>query len=141
MKAWIFIRIASVIALIYCAGHTAGAPWTPETGPDATALIGAMKGHVFEVQGARVSYWGFYFGFGVLISVFLLLLAVLLWQVGSMARQGTAPIRPAIASILAAYGVNAVIAWKYFFIGPVAFAAAIVVCLAIALALGARPGA
>jgi len=138
MKSWIFIRIASVIAFLYCAAHTAGAPWTPEKGPDAMALIGSMKSHAFEVQGARATYWGFYFGFGVMISVFLLLLAVLLWQLGSMQRRATAPTRAAVASILAAYAANAAIAWKYFFAGPVALAAAIVLCLAVALGLAGK---
>jgi hypothetical protein len=143
MRSWIFIRIASVIAFLYGAAHTAGAPWIPEKGPDSMALIGSMKSHAFEVQGAHVTYWGFYFGFGVMISVFLLLLAVLLWQLGSMQRRGTASTRPAIVSILAAYVVNAAVAWKYFFIGPVALAAAIVLCLAVALGLAGgnrRPG-
>ena len=136
MKSWTFIRIASVIAFIYFVGHTVGAPWTPDAGPESLALISSMKTHTFEAQGARVSYWGFYFGFGVMISAFFLLLAALLWQLASMARRAAAPVRPAIASILAAYAVNAVIAWKYFFIVPAALAGAIVACLAVALWLG-----
>jgi len=37
------LRIAAVITLLYCAGHTMGMPWTPATGPQEAAVLDAMK--------------------------------------------------------------------------------------------------
>ena len=141
MKAWIFLRIAAVIALAYLAGHTAGAPWIPDKGADSLAVVAAMKGREIVVQGAHDTYWGFYFGFGVIISVFLALAALLLWQLASIARRGSADVRPMVAAILVAYVANAAVAWEYFFVGPVVLALAVVACLAIALLTASRPSA
>lgn len=139
MKPWIFLRAASVLALLYCAAHTAGAPWIPEKGAESMALISTMKSHAFQVQGASVTYWGFYLGFGVAISAFQLMGGVLLWQIASITRRGAGmDVRPMIATILLAYAANAVIAWRWFFVAPAVFAAAIVACLAISLGLVSR---
>jgi hypothetical protein len=140
VKDWIFLRVAAVIALVYFAGHTAGAPWIPDKGADSLAVVAVMKGREIAVQGAHGTYWGFYYGFGVIISVFLALAAVLLWQLASIARRGSADVRPMVAAILVAYVANAIVAWEYFFVGPVVLAGAIAACLAVALLAAPRPG-
>jgi len=138
MKASLFLRIAAVITLLYFAGHTAGMPWTPYTSPEAVPVLEAMKNQSFEANGFKGTYWDFYFGFGVIISAFLLVEAVVLWQVGSLAKIDANRVRPIIASFLVAYIVNAALAWKYFFAVPAVMAALIALCLAIALVLASR---
>src|SRR5690242_5436793 len=80
MSASTRLRIASIVAFVYWIGHTAGAPWTPARGAAEAAAIDALRSLHFVVQGFSRSYWDFYVGFGVAISVFLLVQAVLLWQ-------------------------------------------------------------
>lgn len=98
MKPSILLRIASIITLLYFAGHTAGMPWTPAVGPGELPIIEAMKTHAFEAGGVTRTYWDFYFGFGVCISAFLLLQAVVLWQLGSLAKRDAVQARPFVAS-------------------------------------------
>ncbi len=131
MKPSILLRIASIITLLYFAGHTAGMPWTPAAGPGELPVIEAMKSHRFQMEGFARTYWDFYFGFGVIISAFLLVQAVALWQLGSLAKTG-AQIRPIVASFLVAFVVNAILAWMFFFPVPAVTAAAIAICLALA---------
>ncbi len=131
MKPTILLRIASIITLLYFAGHTAGMPWTPAAGPGELSVIEAMKSHRFETGFAR-TYWDFYFGFGVIISAFLLVQAVVLWQLGSLARTGAVQLRPIVASFLVAFVVNAILAWIFFFAVPAVMAAAIAICLGLA---------
>lgn len=138
MKSPLFLRIASIITLLYFAGHTAGMPWTPAVGPGEVSVLEAMKSHSFEAEGFQRTYWNFYFGFGAIISVFLLVQAVVLWQLGSIAKIGALPVRPIIASFFVAFVVNALLAWKYFFVIPVVTAVAISVCLALAFAAAGR---
>ena len=88
MKAFHFLRIAAVITLLYFAGHTAGMPWTPYTNPEAMPILEAMKNHIFEAEGFKGTYWDLYFGFGIIISAFLLVQAAVLWQVASLAKTG-----------------------------------------------------
>jgi len=138
MKASLFLRIAAVVTLLYFAGHTAGIPWTPYTGPDAVPVLDAMKNQRFEANGFKGTYWELYFGFGIMISAFLLVQAVVLWQVGSLAKTDASRVRPIVASFLVAFIVDAALAWKYFFAVPATMAAAIALCLAIALVLASR---
>ncbi len=138
MKAFHFLRIAAVVTLLYFAGHTAGMPWTPYTDPEALAIIEAMKNHRFEAEGLKGTYWDFYFGFGIIISVFLFVQAAVLWQVASLAKTDAIRVRPIVVSFLVAFIMNAALAWKYFFAVPVVMSGVIALCLAIALVLASR---
>jgi hypothetical protein len=132
VKPSILLRIASVIAFLLAAGHTMGAPWTPATGEAELAVVESMKALHFTVIGADRSYWDFYFGFGVSISVYMLALAVILWQSASLARSDATRTRPMMLTLLAAYLIIAVVGWMYFFAIPLIMAAAICVCMILA---------
>jgi hypothetical protein len=132
VKSSILLRIASVIAFLFAAGHTMGAPWTPATGEPELAVVESMKALHFTVMGADRSYWDFYFGFGVSISVYLLALAVILWQSASLARSDAMRTRPMMLTLLAAYLIIGVVGWMYFFAIPLIMAAAICVCMILA---------
>ncbi len=43
MKTSLWLRIASILTLLYCAGHAAGMPWTPAQGPGEVTVLEAMK--------------------------------------------------------------------------------------------------
>jgi hypothetical protein len=138
MQAFHFLRIAAVLSLLYCAGHTSGIPWTPYTSPEAMSVLETMKGHSFEEQGFKGTYWDIYFGFGLVISIFLLLQAAVLWQVASLAKADATRVQPIVISFLLASIINAGLAWKYFFIVPVIMAGLIVICLVLALVWAKR---
>src|SRR5262249_50079984 len=138
MKASHFLRIAAVLTLLYCAGHTSGIPWTPYTDAEATAVVDTMKSHSFEEQGFKGTYWDIYIGFGLVISVYLLLQAVVLWQTASLAKTDAIRVRPIVVSFLIAFIINAALSWKYFFVVPVVMASLLAICLAIALVLAGR---
>jgi hypothetical protein len=132
-----FLRIAAVLSLLYCLGHASGAPWTPDTGPAGVATVAAMKSDPFDALGSQRTYWDFYVGFGWIISAYLLLQAVVLWQLGALAKTG-APVRPIIAAMLVFCLVNAALAWRYFFILPIVFTIAIATCVVLALVTQSR---
>ena len=138
MKTFHFLRLAAVLTLLYCAGHTMGMPWTPYTNPEATSILEALKSHSFEADGFKGTYWDIYFGFGLIISVYLLVQAVVLWQVASLAKTDAIRVRPIVVSFLVAFVINAALSWKYFFIVPVVIAGLTAICLAIALVMTGR---
>ena len=138
MKVPLLLRLAAAITFLYFAGHTAGMPWTPAVGPGEAPVLAAMKSHSFNADGVTRTYWDFYFGFGVIISGYLLVQAVVLWQLGSLAKPDSLRVRPIVASFLVAFIVNAVLAWKYFFAVPVLTAVAISVCLSLAFVMAGR---
>ncbi|PYX34185.1 MAG: hypothetical protein DMG80_03120 [Acidobacteria bacterium] len=138
MKSSTFLRIASLITFFYFAGHTASIPWTPAVGPGEASVLEAMKAHSFNVLGSNRTYWDLYFGFGVIISGYLLVQAVVLWQLGSLAKREPAQVRAIVASFLVAFIVNAFLSWKYFFVIPLINAILISVCLGLALVFSGR---
>jgi hypothetical protein len=138
MKTSHLLRIAAIITLVFFAGHTSGYPWTPDAGPAASTVIDAMKGHSFDVVGSIRTYWDFYIGFGLAISLFQLLQAVVLWQLAGIARVNAAGVRPIIAAFSVAYFINALLAAKFLFVIPLVTSLVIALILALAFYFAGR---
>jgi hypothetical protein len=139
-----WLRAASIFALLFAVGHTLGAPWTPATGGAAAGSVDAMKTVHFDAMGRDATYWGFYFGFGVSITCYLLALAVMTWQIAALARSEARRLRPLILTLAALYAAVGVLAWMYFFAAPLVLAAIVVACLLVAFGCargGAQPNA
>ena len=105
MKASLFLRIASILSLLYCAGHTSGYPWTPVTGETEMAIVESMKSHQFDMVGSIRSFWDIYLGFGLVVSGFMLAVAVALWQLGSLSKRGVNGLRPIIFTFFTAFAI------------------------------------
>lgn len=135
MKPSILLRIASIITFLYCAGHTTGYPWAPAVGEREMAIVEAMKSHQFDVVGSMRSFWDFYIGFGLVVSGFMLAIAVALWQLASMSKRGVSGLRPMILTFFIAFVINAALDLQFFFIIPTAMAIVISILLITAFAL------
>jgi hypothetical protein len=126
-------RIASYLLVFYALGHTLGAvTGTPHFGAESDAVIALMKSIHVRAQGADCSWWGFYRGFGAVISVQFVLAAVLTWHLGGMTAHERHRVAPVAWALLASSAAGAVIAWVYFFPAPIAFATAITLVLGVA---------
>ncbi len=139
MKPSFLLRVASVLTLIFCAGHTYGALHVSSSDPEQAAVFMAMQAFPFEIMGARRTHWDFYRGFSLLFSVTLLLLAVLLWQLAALAKSNPVGARPFVGSLFLAYLGFTILSGVYFFLAPALFSAAVAVCLALAFT-SARTG-
>ena len=128
MTTLLFLRIASIISLVFTAGHTLGGlrKWSPMGDNE---VLKAMTTVRFDTMGANRSYLDFFMGFGWSISVFMLLQTVLLWQLASLARAEPACVRPMIAVFALAALATGVIAWRFIFPVPALFSSALVVAL------------
>jgi len=138
MKTSNLLRIAAIITLVFFAGHTSGYPWTPDAGPAELAVIDAMKGRSFDVAGSTRTYWDFYVGFGLAISLFQLMQAIVLWQLAGIARTDAASVRPIIAAFSIAYFINTLLAVKFFFVIPLVTSLVIALVLALAFYFAGR---
>lgn len=136
MKSNVLLRVAAIITALFAAGHAMGglSHWSP---PGTTPVLAAMQEFRFDVFGAKRSYFDFYIGFGHYITVLLLTRALLLWQLGAIARRDALAARPMILAFALSSLAAAGVAWVYLFIVPAAFAAALTVCLTLAF-VGAR---
>ena len=135
VKPTIFLRVASVLTLLHCISHTVGGVFGIDAAPapEEATVIAAMKSHRFEVIGSMRSFWDFFFGFGLIISINFLVQAVLFWQLASFAKRGFVEIRPIVACFFFAYIGFVILAWKYFFVAPLVNEVLIAICLGLAL--------
>jgi hypothetical protein len=128
MTTTVLLRIASVISLLFALGHTLGGTkrWSPMGDND---VLKAMTTVHFDTMGANRSYLDFYMGFGWSLSVALLLQAVLLWQIASLARSGAVQLRPIIAAFALATLASGLIAWLFIFPVPALFSGVLLIVL------------
>jgi hypothetical protein len=128
MTTTLWLRISSVIALLFAAGHTLGGLkyWSPM---GENPVLKAMRETRFDTMGVSRSYLDFYMGFGYSLSVAELMLAVLLWQLASVARTNALSVRPMIVVIALATLVTGVIAWRFIFPMPAIFSAVLLASL------------
>src|SRR5579864_3717521 len=135
MKASAFYRIAAVLLLLFDAGHTSGFPWSdPKWGVD----LGSMRSTHFYLMGSSRTYWDFYVGFGLFISVFLLLSVVLAWELGGLPPGTLAHMRGIAWAFPVCFAAIAGLSWRYFFILPFVFSVVTTLCLTAAAWLSAR---
>jgi hypothetical protein len=119
MTSTLFLRIASVLTLIHCVLHTIGGVLSkPNNGPEEIAVIDAMKSHHFNVMGSMRSYWDFFFGYGLGVTVNLFMQGILFWMLASFVKTSPATVRPIVALFFVNYALLSVIGFKYFFIAP-----------------------
>jgi hypothetical protein len=138
LKASVFYRIAAVLMLLFDVGHTVGFLQSdPKWGVDA--LLGSMRSIHFDYQGFSRTYWDFYVGFGLFVTVLLLLAAVLAWQLGGLPAETLALMRGIAWALALCFAAITVLSWRYFFIIPIVFSIVITVCLIMAAWLSAKP--
>jgi hypothetical protein len=130
-----FYRIAAVLLLLFDAGHTSGFPWSdPKWGVD----LGSMRSTHFDILGSSRTYWDFYVGFGLSVTVFLLLAVVLAWQLGGLPAETLAMMRGVAWAFALCFAAITVVSWRYLFIIPVAFSIVTTLCLTAAAWLSAK---
>ena len=125
----VLYRTAAVLILLFDIGHSAGCPWSD---PAWAVDLGAICSSQFHIAGFSRTYADFYVGFGLFVSVFLLLAAILAWQLGSLPTETLRQMRMTAWALALCFGAVASLSWKYFFSIPIAFSSAITVCLVVA---------
>lgn len=97
-----------------------------------------MRSSHFQILGASRTYWDFYIGFGLTISVLLLLAAILAWELGALAAQASPLMRVTAWALPLCFAALTVLNCMYFFVIPIVFSSVITVCLFGAAALSPR---
>jgi hypothetical protein len=133
MNATVFYRIAAVVLLLFAAGHTFGFLGFVPPNPEGVAARDAMNGVHFKIGGGSYSYGGFYKGFGLHITAYMLFSAFLAWHLGTMAASNPHAIGLLGWAFFALQVAGVVLAWIYFFPVPVIFSVAAAVCVGLAV--------
>jgi hypothetical protein len=120
--------------VLYAAGHAMGGieSWSP---PGETAVLQSMRTFEFDVMGATRTYMHFYLGFGVYVTVLLLLQAVLVWQLASLAHADPRRASPFVAALSVGNLIGTFVVWRFIFAVPALLSLACAACLTIAYVL------
>jgi hypothetical protein len=123
----VLYRVAAILLAVFAALHTFGfAQLDPTWGIDA--LIAQLRQTTFLAQGQSRTYWDFYYGFGLSVSVWQLLAALAAWELG-----GTSARLPLLRwGLVLAMAAITWLSWRYFFPAPLVFSVLVTVCLALA---------
>jgi hypothetical protein len=134
MRPVIFLRIASVLTLIHAVLHTMGGVFgKPATGVQAATVL-VMQTNQFPLLGFTRSFWDFYMGMGLGVSIFLTAEALVFWQLAGLAKIRAWELRPILATFAVGYLIFAVDSYRFFFLGPVFTEILIAACLGMAIA-------
>jgi hypothetical protein len=137
VKAPILYRISSVLLLFFAAAHTLGFRKT-DPGWGVDSLLGLMRSVRFDAQGFNRTYWDFYVGFGLFVTVFLVFTAVLAWELGGLAPETLALMRGPAWALAICFIAVTILSWRYFFVAPIVFSNVITVCLTAAAWLSTK---
>jgi len=138
LKAPVLYRTASILLLLFAAGHTLGFRQSdPAWGVDA--LLASMRSIHFGVQGFSRTYWDFFAGAGFFVSVFLLFAAVLAWQLAGLRAETLAAMRGTQWAFALCFVAVTILSWTYFFALPIVFSTLIAVCLIAAAWVAKKP--
>ncbi len=145
MKSVTAFRSASVLLFIFCVMHTAGGMLAQKSlGPASDTVFDAMKSVHFDFNGADSTWYGFWFGFGLTASIFLLLSSIVAWQFERVPNELWPSLQIISWAFVVSHAANTVLSWKYFFAGPGVFGIVITLLLTVGTLrksrLAAEPG-
>lgn len=138
MKATVFYRIAAVVLILFAAGHSMGfRKVDPRWGVDG--IVNSMQTVQFSVHGVQRTYWDFYVGFGLFVSVLLVFAAFVCWQFARLNPVTLRGMSLLTWSLAACFAANTYLCWRYFFTAPLVFSIVLTVLLSLAAWLAGRP--
>jgi len=137
VKPTILYRSASVLMLLFAAGHTLGFRQNvPEWGTDA--VLALMRSVHFNAQGFTRTYWDFFSAFGLYLSLFLVFAAVLAWLLSNLPPETLSRVRSIAWALVLCFAAITAVSWRYAFTTPIVFSVLITLCLTAAAWLSSK---
>jgi hypothetical protein len=139
MKSRIWLKILSCLLAIFAIGHTLGTAAPKVTrGPGEASVFEAMQSFRFPIMGFNRTYWELYRGFALVISLQLLVMMAIAWQLSVISAKNPRQALPmAITLQIGCIGLL-VLSWMFFFAAPIFMAFVAVLCASFAVIQLAR---
>jgi hypothetical protein len=126
-------RLAAYALVLYTLGHTFGAVVaTPNFGAESMKVVDAMTNIHVRAQGSDCTWYGFYRGFGIFVSIFFMFSVAMTWHVGGKTLEERRAFLPVMWWLVACYAISIVTGWLYFFTMPILFSTLITLLLGVA---------
>jgi hypothetical protein len=125
--------ITAAIICLYAALHTLGALILPPSfSTAADGVRSSMESVRFACAGSHCTWFGFYLGFGYMVSLFLILAAVVTFYLGRLDLETRKRLRPVTFALALSFIAMSVLCGLFFFVQPLIFSATIAILLLIA---------
>jgi len=98
-------------------------------------MLASMRSIHFDLQGFSRTYWDLFLAAGFSVGLFYVFAAVLAWQLGGLPAGTLAAMRVTRWAFVLCFAAITVVSWRYLFLFPIVFSAAITLCLAVAAGL------
>ena len=140
MKAATWLRLLAGLLALFALGHTLGTAAPKVThGAGEASVFAAMQDFSFPIMGFTRTYWELYRGFALVISLQLLVMMVIAWQLGTISVKNARQALPiAVTLQIGCLGLF-VLSWMFFFTAPIVMAFLAVLFSTIAVVLMVRP--
>ncbi|MBW8816160.1 MAG: hypothetical protein JF588_22310 [Caulobacterales bacterium] len=134
------MRLSALLFAFLMLGHMSAYPWSSARSLPEARLVESMKSIDFNFMGERSAYWSLYFGWGLLVGVLLLTMAVALWLLSDLADLAPRRVGVLAAVVAATCATGAYLSFRFFYVPPfLAFAANGVILLTVAARLLTAP--
>ena len=113
-------RMATYLLLLFCVAHTAGGMLGHYSlGAESDAVVAMMKSVHVVMNGSPGTWYGYWFGFGMMVSVSLVFSAVVAWQLDRADAASWTVVAPVAWALAVSQACTAVLGFTYFFVwGP-----------------------
>jgi hypothetical protein len=128
MKSVLALRIASVLTFVHAVLHTVGGVFGKTPPGPATMVVATMQANPVHVLGVTRTFFEFYRGMGLAVSISLTAESIVFWQLATLAKASAPQLRPVFATFMIAYLVFALNSFRYFFLAPVVVEVLIALC-------------
>jgi hypothetical protein len=124
----LILRVAAIVAMLQAAAHLAlFLRSEPRPGSAAWPLVEAMR---VQVAPGHTTYWGMYFGYGLLAALMAFFIAALTWLASTFDAGSRRIAEPLVGMIFAAVAIHAILSARYFFVLPLLFDTVVAALLA-----------
>jgi hypothetical protein len=87
-------------------------------GPSQNELLRQLQNNTFDVSGVTRSYWDFYVGFGIDVSIVHFTLALTLWLLAGVLEVAPKRMALILGLFSLSYLAGSTVMWRYFFLPP-----------------------
>lgn len=129
MRGRVPFLLAAVLLLLFAAGHTYGFLRFKPASAEGLAVLSAMHTVSFVLGHGTHTYWDFYLGFGLFVSIYLLLAAVVAWELPIVREVSHACYVALAGALLTVQVLAALLSYRFFHGPPLILAVVIVACL------------
>ena len=132
MNAGRLYKIASVLLFLFAIGHTTGLLKPKSFGKEGDEVLASMHSVHVHVMGSDRTFWDFYIGFGLLVSVLFVFTGVWAWQLGGLWGSQPEAVKALALSFFLCQTAAVVLCCTNFFLAPIVFGVLITLCTGLA---------